>query len=50
MSEMGIEEFYQKRFYLRKHGGLTHADLYDLAPYEFDMEWRLVLAEIKKEK
>jgi hypothetical protein len=47
---MTLQEFYQKRFYLRKHGGLTHADLYDLAPFEFDIEWRLVLSELKQKE
>ena len=48
MSEMTLVEYYQKRFFLRKYANITHAELSELAPYEMDIEWNMLLSELKK--
>lgn len=45
---MSLNDFYQKRFFLRKYANITHAELNDLETYEMDIEWNMLLSDIKK--
>lgn len=47
---MTLVDYYQKRFLLRKHANISHAELFELAPYEMEIEWNLLLSDMKKGK
>jgi hypothetical protein len=48
VTELNLVDYYQKRFFLRKYANISHAELFELAPYEMDIEWNLLLSEFKK--
>ena len=45
-----LKDYYELRFFLRKYGGITHAEFDNLLLYELDIEVRLVSNFIKMEK
>lgn len=49
MTDLSLEVFIQQRFFMKRHAGYSHAEIDNMYPYEFDVEYNMTLSSVENE-